>query len=102
VEVDQNDSYEIVGMKHVGENPVNRPEEGNDEDNEINHEFKNEEIQEFTNEEEIYENDDIEEIQHKVDDIGGIVTRSARRVKPVIRTNLLQHNLPERGNKFIE
>jgi hypothetical protein len=34
VEVDQHDSYEIVGMKHVEENPVNRPEEGNDEDDE--------------------------------------------------------------------
>jgi hypothetical protein len=45
------------------------------------------------------ENDDIEEIQHEVDDI---VTRSGKRVKPVIRTNLLQHNLPERGNEFIE
>jgi hypothetical protein len=79
VEVDQNDSCEIVGMKHVEENPVNRPEEGNDEDDEINHEYRNDEIQELTNEEEMNENDDIEEIQHEVDDIGGIVTRSGRR-----------------------
>jgi hypothetical protein len=45
VEVDQHDSYEIVGMKHVEENPVNRPEVGNDEDDEKNHEFRDDEIQ---------------------------------------------------------
>jgi hypothetical protein len=60
VEVDENDLYEIVGVKHVEENPVNIPEEGNDEDIEINHEFRNEEIQELANEEEMIENDDIE------------------------------------------
>jgi hypothetical protein len=43
------------------------------------HEYRNDEIQELANEEEMNENDDIEEIQHKVDDIGGIVTRSGRR-----------------------
>jgi hypothetical protein len=79
VEVDQHDSYEIVGMKHVEENPVNKPEVENDEDDEKNHEFRDDEIQELANEEEMNENDDIEEIQHEVDDIGGIVTRSGRR-----------------------
>lgn len=101
-EVDVNDLYEIVGMKHVEEQQMSRPEEENNEDIEINHGIRNEEIQELTNEEEVNESDNTEEIQHYNDDIGGIVTRSGRRVKPVIRTNLLQHDLPGRGNGFIE
>jgi hypothetical protein len=43
------------------------------------HEYRYDEIQELANEEEMNENDDIKEIQHEVDDIGGIVTRSGRR-----------------------
>jgi hypothetical protein len=113
MEIDENELYEIVEMKHFEENPMSTSEEENDGDIEIGYEPRNEEehegIQDLTNEEEMHDNEltNEEEMNDngnpaEINDIGGIVTRSGRRVKPVIRTNLLQHDLPEGSNDFIE